>query len=513
MFLAHYNEDFPMGQPLSFLSVIPTMQLNMFDNPDIESLCDFQLCHDGEFQRDFLLNDLQAGNMFSSFPGGGFVQLTSRLQRFGETSFVAAIILSMIQAAVALHQYRSNPSGELIFPQGLTFGIEEPSGDSSPNTYPWNTDWRGGNITLSTSPIEKWRALNEDANHLFLEQNANHKKLRAYRLSLFKLNRMLVLLFPWIARRINYLLIKNSHLFHIFFIISLASVFDFWHPRPRDQIIHPFKSLPSIVSVKQNEEREYKVVVIGDSLAIGIGCDERRDTNKNQTTPKYRVEKLSMDSKPDIDGSSPVFPRVFAKTLSTRLKRRVRWRSAGVDGGDVDDINRFCTGVIQEESEQNMSPDIVVILCGINDLKKAVSNPFKSKSARGFRASMENLINSIRQYAPDASILFPALPVQLFHKNSIVNILPLSFFLDTIIGFWDSQKKMVADNSPSNVIYVGLTAREILNWYDRSHGDEAEDATVTALIANDGVHPNSRCYGKWASSVANKFCDKIQNNL
>lgn len=494
-----------MNHPESFLSGASLMRFNMFDNPDFDSLQGFQMGHDGRPQQEFAGDAFQAGNIFFSSPEEGFVAWTSRMQRFGETAFVAAIVLAMIQAAVALHQYRSNPSGELIFPQGLTFGVEEGNRPSAYNRS-GNQKSTVGNDILKANPLEKLKSLNEDANRLYQEQNGGQKEPRLHSLILFKANRMLLLLFPWIATRINYLLVKNSHLFHIFFIFSLASAFDFGHPRKKN--INDSDSPSIIRALMLDEKEEYKVVVIGDSLAIGIGSVECWDINKNQTTPKYRVEKLSLDDKSE-NHDSPVFSQVFAQTLSKRLKRRIRWRSAGVDGGDVDDIHHFCAGVIQEESEKDKSPDIVVVLCGINDLKKAVSNPFKSKSARGFRASMEKMIDGIHQYAPDASIVFPALPVQLFHKNSVVNILPLSFFLDAIIGFWDSQKKLVADNSSSDVIYIGLTAREILTWYGRGDGEEEFDLRTTALIASDGVHPNRRCYTKWALSIANQLCDKI----
>jgi lysophospholipase L1-like esterase len=145
---------------------------------------------------------------------------------------------------------------------------------------------------------------------------------------------------------------------------------------------------------------------------VGIGSVEYFDENKNNTLPMFRVERLSHDDRTlntalldrNID-ISPVFPRVFAQTLANRLEQRIRWRSAGVDGGDVSDMINFCSGVIEEESKFGHPPDVVVVICGINDLKKTVSNPFKSKSARGFRSSMEDMINEIRKHAPNASII------------------------------------------------------------------------------------------------------------
>ena len=465
---------------------------------------------------------------------GSLIAWTSHLQRIGETSFAALLIISMMQAFVALHQYRSNPSGQLDYPHGLTCGVEEPKympvDLPSPQTQAGlpsrymktkgsrEYDDAKGRIMKSTTKtkthaFQQIKSFSDDTDRLFQEQTVG-QDIKAYRRVMFKVNRMMFLLLPWIAKRVNYLLVRNSHIFHIFFIISLASVFDFgrgfgrFSIPLRDGVDISSASSSIIENLKQGgDEKEFKVVVIGDSLAIGIGCVESWDIHKNQTDLMYRVEKLSVDGKLNID-DSPVFPRAFSQTLSKRLRRRIRWRSAGVDGGDVNDIRRFCAGVIQEESEKDKPPDIVIILCGINDFKKAVSNPFNSaKSARKFRKNIETLSEEIRRHAPTSSIIFPALPVQLFHKNSIVNILPLSFFLDTIIGYWDSQKKLVADISPSNVTYLGLTAREILQWYDPI--DDEDDLRNNLLISSDGVHPNRRCYQKWGASLANKFCDEV----
>jgi lysophospholipase L1-like esterase len=118
---------------------------------------------------------------------------------------------------------------------------------------------------------------------------------------------------------------------------------------------------------------------------------------------------------------------------------------------------------------------------------------------------METVIRSIKKHVPNAVIIFPALPVQMFHKNSVVNILPLSVFLDFVAGYWDSQKKRLADKS-SDVEYFGLTPREILSWYQKDYDDKSEDEF---LIAPDGVHPNKRCYSKWAETISTKFCDHI----
>lgn len=54
-----------------------------------------------------------------------------------------------------------------------------------------------------------------------------------------------------------------------------------------------------------------RVIIIGDSLVVGIGCKE-----------------------------SPVMPVALCRQLASLLKVDVQWRALGVDGGDVRTIHR-----------------------------------------------------------------------------------------------------------------------------------------------------------------------------
>ena len=106
----------------------------------------------------------------------------------------------------------------------------------------------------------------------------------------------------------------------------------------------------------------------------------------------------------------------------------------------------------------------------------------------------------------------------MFHRNSPLNIFPLNFFLDSVVGFWDSQKKLVADLFPSeNVVYMGVGPREVFEWYSltkRKKGsrDDPSDTPIDeedfSLISADGVHPNARFYALWASSLGKKLAVK-----
>ena len=268
--------------------------------------------------------------------------------------------------------------------------------------------------------------------------------------------------------------------------------------------------LDKLARQNQLEKDPIRLLVIGDSLAVGIGCLEEFDEAKDNSWPMALVENTSTFSTKDEKCTklqSPVFPQILAKALSFEFKQPVHWRSGGVDGGDVNDIRKFCMDIIRQEcaahGEQSFKigspyksgpPDIIVVLFGMNDLKNLVSlniipQIFRGKDEKGggggiahhFRHGMEALIDDIRSFAPNAYIVFPQLPIQTFHKNSIVNILPLGVFVDTMMGFWEGQKRRVTEGrasrerrkiaiSPRNTMYIDLDAKEIADWYTPDNG-------------------------------------------
>jgi len=205
-----------------------------------------------------------------------------------------------------------------------------------------------------------------------------------------------------------------------------------------------------------------------------------------------------------------------------------------VDGGDIRDISAFCLDdVVRDECTKGV--DVVVVLFGMNDLKKILSvNPlqhiFRGKQAgevdegetgsNYFRRGMDKLLADINSLAPNALVVFPALPFQPFHKNSIINIFPLGMLVDVVWSYWERQKKIAA-SCRSNAMYVELKAREIWSWY-RTGGSGSPAASGVSdtngiggipdfedvndiLLSADGVHPNKIMYAKWGELVGDKL--------
>ena len=471
----------------------------------------------------------------------------AQLQRAGETLLATFLFLSVIQALVALYQYRYDSRGQLVFPDGLTYGEEDYFAANDARRSDNNIMLGNRNDEKSTHATASHDMSTSSSNETVIE-NINASTLRQI---LAKFNKSLVFLLPWVTQNIHNLLTKNTHLFHIGFIVfvldSLLPLLDgdvdTSSPdndgTEKSGTIASYYNNESLVSRSFNEGNPLRILVIGDSLAIGTGCVNRFDVGKTNAIPMALIENTHSSMDADVWRQGPVFPRVLARTLSYHIHRPVRWRSAGVDGGSVSDIQTYCMDVVKQEHEVGI--DIIVVLFGMNDLKKHLSvNPFQNilhssedkqggKGVARFRHEMDSIISELHACAPNSLIVFPALPIQPFHKNSIINIFPLGLMVDTFMGLWERQKKIAAI-SRDNVVYVDLKAKEIADWYTPPDANNAGHKQISAngldedtrwcdiyddikedvLLSGDGVHPNRAMYAKWAELVGHKLYKHIR---
>ena len=401
---------------------------------------------------------------------------TRAVQTVGETILFASVLIAFLQAVIALFQYRTNPAGELIIPPGPTVGIAHPNQNNN------NTD--AITDTLPDEPV-------------FLEMNVSDASLPSrYARNINRVNRFLFLLLPLAIQQVAFIFSSSMHVLHIGFILTLVKLFDVPASFFAQKEPHPTDPAPTRSRTRKEIER---ILVIGDSLAVGLGTVNVFDANKNQSIDYQLYENLQ--SSPSLP--SPAFPQALADSLAGLLHHPVQWRSAGVDGGTVVHIRELCLPVLEEEVKAGRAPDCVVILCGLNDLKKVVSNPLQPLTPKDFRGLLNDLIVEIRRLSPGTKVILPALPTQMIHYNSPLNIFPLLFFIDIVVGFWESQKKVVVDTFPSNdVMYVPLSKNELASWYAPPVSSDMKTAMEeSALIAIDGVHPNARCYSRWAQTV------------
>ncbi len=418
-------------------------------------------------QRQYQFSNINATTSPSSF----LVPLAKKLKRTGQ-ALAAILVFSVVQGLMLLHKYRYDERGQLKYPDGLTLGKED---------YDDNAEQGAGVVDTS---------IDED------QQEVTN--------SFSVLDSLL----PYFVSAIGESGNENS---------STA------------------QTMPSLLrklkSAKMSTTKDpIRVLVIGDSLAIGVGCIEQFGSTNTHLLPLTLIENTTEPKNYMRQG--PVFPQVLARTLSRHFHLPVQWRSAGVDGGDVDDIRSFCLDVVKQERTQGV--DIVVVLFGMNDLKRLLpENPFRRLSGEQivhdvgaitqFRNGIEMLISDIRSHAPGAVIVLPELPFQ-------TNIYPLGLVMDGLLGLWERLKKMVVKGR-SNTMYLELDSKELSDLYSNKknygtlekalideHGlrmiEECDDVVDdNPLFSPDGVHPNKKLYQKWAEIVGRKLSMRIHQQI
>jgi lysophospholipase L1-like esterase len=585
------------------------------------------------------------GTTFLGDPGMTMVAITTALrnvQRYGENFLGATLAVALIQGAVVLHQYRNNPRGGLVIPPGLTWGSELPPSEEDITqmldpvkqlriqrnnststivdrlrTVPGQDLMKRMQAVVHESMDEQQTHQNNDGEYQdYVDANKKEEETVITPLdkvkqapdklkkSWHRLNQYMIILLPWVTQQMSFVFARYGHLMHLGMIFGITSLLEFRSnkipsllggAKDEDVTVEEVNgdTIHSVRTTNNGDTEQsllldpltpYKILVIGDSLACGIGTIDRFDENKNKTNPLGLIENIGAENSTDkslmkqlltkekadlsyttaadpvheielsrdkkekpsksphglsvvdhrvADFWGPAFPRILAATLSQRMRRPVQWRSAGVDGGDVPQIREYCLDVVKEEVASGRAPDIVVILCGSNDLKTIVGNPTKAFTAEGgpagnFRNNLVGLLQDILKESPNAKIVLPALPTHRLDQGSMLNVFPLTLFLDGFLGFWDSQKKKVADSSPANVIYCGLSTEHVSAWYQMppdAYQDVSETADIfgatqyygdeesISLISADGVHPNKRCYSLWANLVGNTVADKLMPPL
>jgi lysophospholipase L1-like esterase len=428
-------------------------------------------------------------------------------------SVIATLLVSAVQGLSQLYRYRNDVRGKLRYPMGLTWGVEHCPLNESQELDDHNKDVDQERIRDDDDVDRDQGTIFSSFVDAFLAvalENIEDPELIA------KLKRVPTIpsLIEKIRRNREGIREKTQEESTAVFV-RICALFQRISKRQQQ------------LQEKTNES--IRVLVIGDSLAIGVGCSEVFDTSKGSSTSALAlVENTKMPDNTSLSTEGPVFPRALAQSLSRHFRLPVRWRSAGVDGGDVNDIRSLCMDVVKQECSRKDKPvDIIVVLFGMNDLKRLLSN--YEGGINHFRLGIDNLLHEIRSHAPGALVVLPEIP---FHSN----VFPLGLVLDSAMGVWERLKRLVANNQ-SNAMYLGLNPQEILNLHRSGqkilaekdteseklvdeHGDSIiDDLSRTSkcdgseLLSPDHVHPNKILYRKWAELVGSKLYKKITTDV
>ena len=180
--------------------------------------------------------------------------------------------------------------------------------------------------------------------------------------------------------------------------------------------------------IKRQPRKKIKLMILGDSLVCGIGCDAL-----NQ---------------------SPVLPSVIATELSTRNRVDVEWHSVGIIGGTAKDIRELILPDIKLRlKECTTQPDhivVFIIICGVNDWKCLFEKFPRGLGPSSFRQELEKLVDEIKSINIEAKcptkIYLPNLPITciLSDSTSSISVWPLSDLVRYISYVWDQQKEAIS---------------------------------------------------------------------
>ena len=253
--------------------------------------------------------------------------------------------------------------------------------------------------------------------------------------------------------------------------------------------------------------RRIKLLVLGDSLAVGIGCDEAH--------------------------SGPVFPRVLAKILNKCLKADVAWHSVGVSGATVTEMRTLVpslrSGFLKPAGEGNNPAGqgdlvICVIICGLNDWKAFFEK--YGQGPAGFRSELAALSAELAELGA-TDIFLPALPSMLLDSDPkfIMRVAPLRYVALAIVYLWDLQKYNLAAEMAETIEREeqedkgrgagrvaragGRGARGSMTFISTPTTDRAYATPGEGNVAKDGVHLSSQGYAWWAAWIAENILRKI----
>lgn len=263
--------------------------------------------------------------------------------------------------------------------------------------------------------------------------------------------------------------------------------------------------------------RKIKLLIIGDSLAVGVGCDDTTD--------------------------SPVLPQVIARVLNKRLHADVEWHAAGVVGGTVAELRTLLPSIKDDFLSQSDDFELIcVIICGLNDWKHFLER--FGMGPDGFRKELGALVEELGMMGCQR-VFVPALPSALMATDPSfsLRVWPLRHVAAFICHVWDLQKYNLAvemrergrerggeqtsagcndrqspslqssQSSPCQTTHDNKPGTASLAYIDVPNIDRHYATPGEGNVAPDGVHPSSQGYvwwGKWLGEEILKEMDDDQ---
>jgi len=187
-----------------------------------------------------------------------------------------------------------------------------------------------------------------------------------------------------------------------------------------------------------SKKRKIKLLVIGDSLVCGVGCDDGAGTVAEQR--------------------SPVLPQVLAKALSVSMQADVKWQSRGIVGADIKEIRSTIMPKIVADLSCSLEKDkkgdgdafedselIVVVICGLNDWKGMLENFPNGLGPVKFREELRQLVDDIKHVSSHFST-FKSCKVVLVSYSFLVIFYSFLVIFSSSSPFADEMSRTTTDD-------------------------------------------------------------------
>jgi lysophospholipase L1-like esterase len=179
----------------------------------------------------------------------------------------------------------------------------------------------------------------------------------------------------------------------------------------------------------------------------------------------------------------------------------VEWHAVGLTGASVRDLIERALPQASQLVQSKLQParkiDMVVILCGVNDWKRA----WRSYSPSSFEDGLVRLVHAAREMLhlpPDCPILLPAVNGSMIEHVPKFRIEPLRSMLAFVAEQYDRAKRRVALRFGDRVRYITALST-------------TRESSLALFSRIDGVHPNEIGYKRWADHIFDQAHVKCPN--
>jgi len=294
--------------------------------------------------------------------------------------------------------------------------------------------------------------------------------------------------------------------------------------------------IPHLMRRKDEQAPHRNVLIIGDSLVVGIGCKDK-----------------------------PILPQALCRQMAELLKVDISWRALGVNGGDVRTIHKNVLETVRQfkaenekrlaeaqaeatepqQSEHSSGPrkfpqeeileqlqqsppqvvsagavlfdfvrhrltdkpppshapfpnpsiDAVVVMVGLNDFKKI----FFGRTSSVFRRDLDSFLADLRaEVGPQCQVVLPAIPLE---ETALPE--PIKSVAILLNNSFDSEKRDAAA-ARATVHFIPKPAMEMWQRAKDRYG---------GIVATDGVHPNEAGYTVFAEYIGQELAAVLKKQM